>query len=148
MSLIDSTRVERHLQRLGGLGAATPARWGRLDATRMLEHLANSLEIAQGLRQAAPKLPAFLFPLARLGGLLPLPIPRGMPSTGEFLAPRQLDFPQARALVEERLRGFHRAVLGDPLARHLHPVFGPLTRLQWAALQDRHLDHHLRQFGA
>jgi hypothetical protein len=148
MSLIDSTRVERHLQRLGSLVADTPARWGRMDATRMLGHLANSLEIAQGLRQAAPILPAFLFPLARLGGMLPLPIPRGLPSTAEFLAPRDGDFGELRDLVEERLRRFHRAVLGDPLARHLHPAFGPLTRLQWATLQDRHLDHHLRQFGA
>ena len=148
MSLIDSTRVERHLQRLGGLTAVTPARWGRMDATRMLTHLAHSLEIAQGLRPAAPVLPAFLFPLARWGGLLPLPIPRGLPSTREFLAPADESFEQARARLEERLRRFHRAVLGDPLARHMHPVFGPLTRLQWAALQDRHLDHHLRQFGA
>jgi hypothetical protein len=81
-----------------------------------------------------------------LGGL-PLPIPHGLPSTNEFLAPRGVPFPELRTQVDGLLRRFHRDVLGNPLARHMHPLFGPLTRLQWATLQDRHLDHHLRQFG-
>ena len=29
-----------------------------------------------------------------------------------------------------------------------HPFFGPLSSEEWQALQWRHLDHHLRQFGA
>ena len=30
---------------------------------------------------------------------------------------------------------------------HPHTFFGPLTPQQWAILQYKHLDHHLRQFG-
>ena len=29
-----------------------------------------------------------------------------------------------------------------------HPLFGKLTKKQWADLLRKHLDHHLRQFGA
>jgi hypothetical protein len=29
-----------------------------------------------------------------------------------------------------------------------HPFFGPLTATEWDRLQWKHLDHHLRQFGA
>jgi hypothetical protein len=28
-----------------------------------------------------------------------------------------------------------------------HPYFGPMTAEEWAWLQTKHLDHHLRQFG-
>jgi hypothetical protein len=31
---------------------------------------------------------------------------------------------------------------------HPHPFFGPLTAEEWATLMYKHLDHHLRQFGA
>ena len=31
---------------------------------------------------------------------------------------------------------------------HPHSFFGPLTPDEWAALMYKHLDHHLRQFGA
>lgn len=147
MSLIDSTRVERAVQRLATLQADSRPRWGRLDARGMADHLSNSLEIGLGLRMAAPRAPAWLFPLFRVLGTLPLPIPRGLPTSPEFLARREGGFVEAKARLDALLRRFHREVLGNPLARHPHPVFGPLTRLQWASLQDRHLEHHFRQFG-
>ena len=31
---------------------------------------------------------------------------------------------------------------------HPHAFFGPLTPDEWAVLMYKHLDHHLRQFGA
>ena len=31
---------------------------------------------------------------------------------------------------------------------HPHTFFGPLTPEEWANLMYKHLDHHLRQFGA
>lgn len=147
MSLIDSSRIEDAIVRLSRLQPDSPARWGRMNALSMVEHLANSLEIAMGVQEARPVAPAWLFPLLRPLGLLSLPTPRRLPSTPEFLAPRGRDFPAAVSQLEALLRRFHREVLGNPLARHLHPAFGPLSRLQWAFLQDRHLRHHFRQFG-
>jgi LPS sulfotransferase NodH len=32
-------------------------------------------------------------------------------------------------------------------AQHPHSFFGPLTPAEWAELNYKHLDHHLRQFG-
>jgi len=32
--------------------------------------------------------------------------------------------------------------------RHPHTFFGRLTPEEWSVLMDKHLDHHLRQFGA
>lgn len=147
MSLIDSSRVESAIKRLGTLDANARPRWGSMSALEMVEHLSNSLEIALGQRQAKALAPTWLTPLLwRLGGL-PLPIPHGMPSTNEFLAPRGEDFHAARNTLSQNLRRFHRDVLANPAATHTHPVFGALNRLQWAELQDRHLRHHFKQFG-
>lgn len=147
MSLIDSSRVESAIQRLERLRLDTPPRWGRMQALGMVEHLCNSLEIALGQRIVDPLVPMWLTPLLRTVGLLPFPTPRGLPSTGDFLAGRGKGFEEARQELADLLRRFHREVLANPAASHLHPVFGMMNRLQWAELQDRHLNHHFRQFG-
>ena len=46
----------------------------------------------------------------------------------------------------ELVRAFH-ARGPEKLAKE-HPFFGPLTSAEWDRLQWKHLDHHLRQFGA
>lgn len=147
MSLIDSTRVESLLQRADSLREGRPPRWGRLTPAAMLDHLSNSMEIGLGERDAAPLVPDWMAALARPFGLLPLPIPRGLPSTDEFLGTPSADLERARARFGDTLRRFHRGVLGNPAARHRHPLFGLLDRMQWARLQQRHFEHHFRQFG-
>ena len=63
-----------------------------------------------------------------------------------------------------RVAAVHRALLtgacseGDaalaaalsPLEEYLegHPFFGAMTSEEWSVLMYKHLDHHLRQFGA
>ena len=34
------------------------------------------------------------------------------------------------------------------ISKEVHPFFGKLTTAEWDTLQWKHLDHHLRQFGA
>jgi len=147
MSLIDTSRVESAINRLAALRADSIPHWGRMTPLGMVEHLSNSLEIALGLRTAAMLVPSWLAPVLRTVGMLPLPTPRRMPSTPEFLAPRGENFEAARQSLILLLRRFHRDVLTDPTATHDHPVFGAMNRLQWADLQDRHIRHHLGQFG-
>jgi transposase InsO family protein len=50
----------------------------------------------------------------------------------------------------QRLRGLiDRFAAGGPAGctKHPHSFFGPMTPEEWAALNYKHLDHHLRQFG-
>jgi hypothetical protein len=51
----------------------------------------------------------------------------------------------------ERLRGLiDRFVAAGPAGctTHPHSFFGRLTPQEWSVLMYKHLDHHLRQFGA
>jgi hypothetical protein len=58
---------------------------------------------------------------------------------------RDLEVEQKRlcALVDRFAAGGPKGCTAHP-----HCFFGPLTPAEWAILTYKHLDHHLRQFGA
>ncbi len=146
MSLIDSSRVDIYLQRLEALEEHASPRWGRMSAAAMLEHLIHSLACSIGEESGGQYGPRWLGRLIRPLAMLPLPIPPGLPTTPELIALSGRSFAELKAELAALLRRVHREVLGNPLAKHAHPAFGMLDRLQWAKLQDRHLHHHFRQF--
>ena len=132
-------------QRLQKLTPETKPKWGRLDGLRVVCHLADTLAMALGDISTAPmNRKAFHhFPLKHLF-LYVLPFPKGVPTSPELLASTPLDFEgDRRRVIEfvERLSAAPRANGPE------HPFFGPLTNDQWNALQWKHIDHHLKQFG-
>jgi hypothetical protein len=118
-----------------------------MSVTGMLQHLRLSAQMAVGdLNVEAKNKRAFqVFPLKHLI-LHVLPFPKGAPTAPELL-------PGAAASLEEE-----RAALLTLLDRigagpqegagPAHPLFGPLTRREWGAATYKHIDHHLKQFGA
>ena len=75
------------------------------------------------------------------------PFKRGLPTDAAFRVTDVRDVVVERErLVEllERLGSSGEAAL----TKAPHPFFGPLTPLEWDRLMWKHLDHHLRQFGA
>jgi Protein of unknown function (DUF1569) len=140
------------LERLRALRPESRRRWGRMSAPQAVCHLSDTFLAFMGRH-----------PVSKEGGVLgrtvvkwialytPLPWPRGVVRTrpeidqecggtrpSEFAA----DVAQLEALVEQfaaESRSFQFVE---------HPVFGPLTDAAWLRWGYRHMDHHLRQFGA
>jgi hypothetical protein len=144
-SLRDETARKLVVQRLQGLTPATKPKWGRMDASRVLCHLGDTLAMAVGDVPTQPmNRKAFhRFPLKHLI-LYVLPFPKGAPTAPELLstAPGNFDADRQRVLeLIDRL-----AAAPDTMGPE-NPFFGPLTNEEWNALQWKHLDHHLRQFG-
>jgi hypothetical protein len=134
--------------RLGRVAPDRKGEWGRMTAPQMVCHLADSLKMTIGeLPVAAKNLPIRFPPLKQLI-IYVAPFPKGAPTAPELLArpPRdwQADVAELRALVDRV------AVRGqDPQAAWpAHPAFGRMSRRAWGVLVYRHMDHHLRQFGA
>jgi hypothetical protein len=133
--------------RVRSLSASSTARWGQMNVTGMLEHLQLSARMAVGeLTVASVNKRAFqVFPLKHLI-LYVLPFPKGAPTAPELL-------PGAAASIEEELAALltlldrigvgPRDGLGPP-----HPLFGPMSRREWGAVTYKHVNHHLKQFGA
>ena len=133
--------------RIARLSAGSRGQWGKLSAPQMVCHLAESLKMALGdLPVARKNLPIRYPPLKQLIVYL-APFPKNAPTAPELLArpPRawNADVADLQALVD---RFVARGSAAAPWVEH--PAFGRLSRRAWGVLAFRHMDHHLRQFGA
>lgn len=126
--------------------SALPA-WGRMTAPQMLAHCADALRMAYGDLPCAAK----NVPLARLGlvkwlFLNVIPFPKGAPTARELLSRPPAEWGDEREAIVALIERFAQEASRPTWPPH--PLFGPMTGPQWGQLAWKHLDHHLRQFGA
>jgi hypothetical protein len=131
------------------LGAVTPdrrAEWGTLSAPKMVCHLADSLNMAMGDLEVATKwLPIRYTPLKQLI-IYAAPFPKGAQTAPELLKREPREWANDVADVQDLLA--RAASARTTAAWPDHPLFGKLSKRAWGVLIYRHMDHHLRQFGA
>jgi len=149
-SILDPHVLAELERRLKSLPPQAVRRWGTMTAGEMLCHVADGLEQALGRRPARDQGNLLLRTVVRLLVVNVLPMPKGAP-TSDAMAPGRAgtvpsDFERDRSraltlLAENASRPAH-----EPFARH--PAFGALSRRERGILTWKHLDHHLRQFGA
>lgn len=136
--------LELH-ERVQRLTTTTKAQWGKMTALQMVAHLSDSLRMASGELEVAPKKAPIRFsPLKQLVLYL-LPIPKGVPTSPELIRRKPGDWSAEVAALREELNGIVERG-GEALAPS-HPAFGKLSARQWGVLIYRHMDHHLKQFG-
>lgn len=138
----DAERRAELKTRLATLRADAPARFGTLDAPRMLCHLEDQVRIALGEVDCRER--KSLLRLAPLRWLvLRLPVPKGkLQTVREMRATEPQEFETDRARLVDALERLAAAQEVAP-----HPVFGALSPRVWKALTWKHFDHHLGQFG-
>ncbi|HEY4901887.1 MAG TPA: DUF1569 domain-containing protein [Candidatus Sulfotelmatobacter sp.] len=134
--------------RIDTLQPSTQRLWGKMDVAQMMAHCSAALDMASG-RLILPR----VF-IGRVFGRLARPIysndkpfSRNNPTDKKLAISDSRDFVQEQEQLKIKIRQFHQ----DGEARcttHPHPFFGPLTTHEWATGMYKHLDHHLRQFGA
>jgi hypothetical protein len=148
-NLFDRDAVAEIHSRLDRLGPANVRQWGKMDAAQAMAHCASAMENALGDAKPPRVFVGRLFgPVVKklaLGNDEPLK--RNSPTSPE------LRIADARKLEIEkkRLSGLiDRFVAAgrDGCTDHPHSFFGPMTPEEWAVLMYKHVDHHLRQFGA
>jgi len=146
MRLHDDAPRTRILTRLDALEPSAERRWGKMNPDQMLHHIGSGLSCAIGELPCEPIVTPMLRHVARWIALYG-PWPKeNVPTAKEYLAVGTYDFEAERSRVRQLvLRLAARPINGRWPA---HPAFGPLSGRQWSLLQFRHVDHHLRQFGA
>ena len=115
---------------------------------QMLAHCQQPLRVALGALPLKRSVVGLLFGrMAQKKLLAPEPWKPGMPTAPEFKIANPREFEAEKKALRDLVERFGA---GGPsvLTTQPHPFFGPLTAEEWQALQWRHLDHHLRQFGA
>ena len=132
--------------RVGALAWDRAAGWGKFTAPKMVCHLADSLKMAMGdLKVARKNLPIRYPPLKQLV-IYWAPFPKGAPTAPELLAREPGEWSSDIGAVQELLERAASARTTDSWPEH--PAFGKLSKRAWGVLIYRHMDHHLKQFGA
>jgi hypothetical protein len=147
---LDADHAQALLARLEKLAASNKPRWGTFSAHQAICHLAEPVRIALGEKQAAQ----LASPLARPGLAQFVtwiaPWPKSAPTVPEFLPGKGMTSPtEFERDLQTLVSLLHRFSVWP--ANHNYapsPVFGRLSNRAWGRLMWRHMDHHLRQFGA
>lgn len=120
-----------------------------MSPAKMIAHLRRTLALSMGEHPAEdrsiPLLRRGMFWLATRG----LPWPRGhLPAPADWTPEPAGDLQTELDHLVADMQRFARQADRTPRRRSVHTLFGPLTLDDWARLHGRHIEYHLRQFGA
>lgn len=148
-TVFDAACVEELQGRLARLQPGGAREWGRMSPAQMLAHCSKGIEMAAGEIR-----PPRAFIGRVIGGAIKRvvlrddePMRRNSPTVKELVEDIDRDF----AAEKLRLSGLIETIAAAGPAgctSHPHAFFGRLTADEWGILMYKHLDHHLRQFGA
>ena len=136
------------ISRLDQLQPGSARQWGKMDVAQMLAHCSATLDMASG-RINPPRIfiGRVIGPLVKPIFTNDKPFSRSSPTDKALVVADQRDFNRERDQLKQKVRQFQEG--GDErCTKHPHPFFGDLTPEVWSRGMYKHLDHHLRQFGA
>ena len=146
-SILNESERATICSRMRSLSVSSTARWGRMSVTGMLQHLRLSGQMTVGELTVASKSKRVfqVFPVKHLILYL-LPFPKEAPTAPELYPDAAASFEEERAAVLtllDRIGAGPREGTGPA-----HPLFGTLSWREWGVATYKHVDHHLKQFGA
>ena len=146
-SVFDITTRNELVERIKSLNPENSAQWGRMNVYQMVKHCTLHEDMVLG------KLKIKRVFIGRLmGGMLlkkvlkdDKPFGKNSPTSSLLKTLRESgDIEQQKKEWIDRLDQY--ATYTDP--DFIHPFFGPMTKDQIGFFAYKHVDHHLRQFGA
>ena len=148
MALLHAPAVKSDLERrLKSLTTDVQRRWGRMTIDQMLHHVNIGLASALGDVDLPAQKSPLPVPRALLKFLvLHVPWPKGAPTLRGLEVTEHYDFESERSRCLELVHRFTARRPADPWPPH--PIYGVIPGAEVSALHAKHLDHHLRQFGA
>ena len=148
-SLYDVRSVDEVKDRLAHLRPESPRQWGSMDVAQAVAHCSAAVEMALG--EIEP--PRLVFGRVIGKVIKPFvlrddaPMRRNSPTIKNILINDKRDLVSERACLTRNIDRFV-ATAHETYVPPKHAFFGPMTAEEWAILMYKHLDHHLRQFGA
>ena len=147
-NLFDPSLVVEVTERLERVRPDSPRLWGKMTAAQAVAHCSAGFEWALGDTR-----PPRMFIGRIIGSFLKrMVLSNDTPFRRNSSTAPGLVVADQRELATERtrLRGLIDRFSAGPTActTNPHSFFGRLTPEEWAVLMYKHVDHHLRQFGA
>ena len=147
-NFFDAPHGDALCARVEALGPDAVRQWGKMSVAQMLAHCSIAVEAANGARPMKQVfIGKILTPFVRKSFVGPKPYSRNSPTGPPLVVKDERDFATEKARLLAALR---RLRDGGPeaAARHPHGFIGRMTGEEWGLVQWKHVDHHLRQFGA
>lgn len=147
--LFDSATAAEVMDRVRRLTPESRREWGTMSAAQTMAHCSLGMEDALGDNK-----PPRVFIGRMLGPAIKKmalgndrPMRKNSPTYPTLVVKDDCDLDREKlrllALIDRFSKGGAAAC-----TKHPHAFFGKLTPQEWAELTYKHLDHHLRQFGA
>lgn len=134
--------------RIDSLQASSKPLWGKMNVAQMLTHCRLALEVASG-RKDLPRtfLGYILGPFIKPTFYNDKPLPKNSPTADYFIVTDERVFNEERYILKRTVKDFNEGGETKCTSKP-HAFFGKLTAEQWGMGMYKHLDHHLKQFGA
>ena len=147
-NLFERETVDGIISRIDKLQPTSPRQWGKMDVAQMMAHCSAAMDMASGrLNMPRVLIGRLLGPFVKPIYTNEKPFGRNNPTAKELVFSDPRDFARERKQLRLKVRQFQEGGEAQ-CSRHPHPFFGALTPQQWSRGSYKHLDHHLRQFGA
>ncbi|MEO6302229.1 MAG: DUF1569 domain-containing protein [Bacteroidia bacterium] len=147
-SLFKTDTAQKMISRINNLTPQSQAQWGKMNVGQMLTHCQKPMEIASGtlVPKVNPIIKLLFGKSARKSILKDPQFKKNIPTFAEAKIVDQRIFETEKKKLIEYVESFQK---NGPqgITKSAHPFFGAMTIEEWDALQTKHLDHHLRQFG-
>lgn len=147
-NLFEPETAQEIITRIDNLQPASARQWGKMDVAQMMAHCSTTLDVASG-RLNLPRMfiGRLLGPFVRPIFTNEKPLSKNGPTDKNFVIADARDFVREKDQLKAKVRQFHEG--GEvQCTTHPHSFFGPLSPQEWSRGMYKHLDHHLRQFGA
>ncbi|MCH2225527.1 MAG: DUF1569 domain-containing protein [Crocinitomicaceae bacterium] len=142
-------KLDLFLKALTNLSSDSKPEWGKMSATRMVEHLSDSLDLAMGNLHVELEIPE-----EKIEGALRFlhsdkPMPRNFKINfaPEEKAIRNKEIELAIDEFSEKWIQFEEYFSQNNDSKTLHPIYGDLDYSSWLVLHAKHFTHHFEQFG-
>ncbi len=147
-NLFEQDTVDEVILRIDSLQPASLRQWGKMDAAQMMAHCSRTMDMASG-RLNPPRIfiGKLIGPLFKSTLTNEKPFGKSAPTDKQLVVADQRDFAREQQELKAKIWQFYDGGEAQ-CTRHPHPFFGPLTPATWSRGMYKHLDHHLRQFGA
>jgi hypothetical protein len=148
-NLYEATTAKEIRERIARLGPNSQRQWGKMNAAQAMAHCATGMEWAVGDKTESRMFLGRIFgPMAKAAVLKDeKPLGKNVPTAKSLVVKDERDLGKECARLSALVERF---VAAGPqgCTKSAHTFFGELTPEEWARLMYKHLDHHLRQFGA
>lgn len=135
---------------LSSLSADQKGKWGVMNGIQMVEHMSDSIRVANGKDQKKLLFNDEQVKKAREFALSDKPFKENTKNIELPEVPppaRNTSMEEAIHEMKREVADFFSAFQGTEQKTVLNPFFGPLTYPEWVHLLEKHAKHHLNQFG-